>query len=690
MKTYSADKIRNVALLGHGGCGKTTLIESILYMTKATSRMGKVEDGNTVSDYDKEEKDRQFSIGTSIIPIEYYDAKINFLDTPGYFDFVGEVYSALKVCNGAVLIVDATSGVQVGTEKCWKYAEDRKIPRIILLDKLDNEDVSFDDVLEQLRNKFGKKVVPFAVPIGEQTSFCGYVDVISGEGYIFNGKECVKGEVPKYAVEKADELKDMLMESVAETDEEMMEKYFAGESFTEKEIQDGLRKAVLAGDIVPIIVTSAQKTIGVRELIKIIIEYLPSADDKKEVVGINEDKEVVRKGDNNEPASAFVFKTIIDPFVGKINVFKVMSGTMKKDMEIYNAKSRQTERLGNIFFLRGKEQLEANEVVAGDIGAASKLQYFKTGDTISVKSDPIEYEPVKYPKPSLFMAVNVKSKEMEEKVGLGLNRLAEEDQTFSSERNIETKELILGGQGNMHLEIIKSKLKNLFKVDIDLTNPKVAYRETIKGKSDVQGKHKKQSGGAGQYGDVHIRFEPCENEFEFAEEIFGGSVPRNYIPAVEKGLRECLDKGVLAGCKVVNIKAVLYDGSYHDVDSNEMAFKIAASLAFKKGMLEAKPALLEPIVKVEIEVPDEYMGDVMGDMNKRRGRILGMDPTDYGTQIIHAEAPQAEMYTYAIDLRSMTQARGSFEMEFLRYEEMPANMAEKVINDYKLAHSSAE
>lgn len=689
MKTYSTDKIRNVALLGHGGCGKTTLIESLLYMTKATSRMGKVEDGNTVSDYDKEEKDRQFSIGTSVIPIEYYDTKINFLDTPGFFDFVGEVFSALEVCNGAVIIVDAGSGVQVGTEKAWKYCEDRKIPRVILLDKLDMEDVSYDKLLEELREKFGKKVVPFAVPIGEQTSFCGYVDVVSNEGYIFNGKECVIGEVPKYATEKAAELKDMLMESVAETDEAMMEKFFAGESFTDEEIHNGLRSAVMNGDIVPIIVTSAQKTIGVREVIQMIIEYLPSSADIVESVGKDENgKEVTRKMDPKAPASAFVFKTIVDPFVGKINVFKVLSGTLKKDMEIYNSKSRQTEKLGNIFYLRGREQIETSEVSAGDIGAAAKLQYFKTGDTICTKADAIEYPQINVPKPSLFMAVNVKSKEMEEKVGLGLNRLAEEDTTFNFIRNVETRELVLGGQGNMHLEIIKSKLKNLFKVDIELSNPKVAYRETIKGKSDVQGKHKKQSGGAGQYGDVHIRFEPSQQEFEFTEEIFGGSVPRNYIPAVEKGLRDCLDRGVLAGCKVVNIKATLYDGSYHDVDSNEMAFKLAASIAFKKGMQEAKPILLEPIVKVEIEIPDDYMGDVMGDMNKRRGRILGMDPTDYGTQIVHAEAPQAEMYTYAIDLRSMTQARGSFEMEFLRYDEMPINLAEKVIAEYKASQTA--
>lgn len=686
MKTYSTDKIRNVALLGHGGCGKTTLIESLLYMTKATNRMGKVEEGNTISDYDRQEKDRQFSIGTSIIPVEYYDTKINFLDTPGYFDFVGEVFSSLEVCSGAVLIVDASSGVQVGTEKCWKYAEDRKIPRVILVDKLDKEDVKFDKILDQLREKFGKKVVPFSVPIGEQTSFCGYVDVVSSEGFIFNGKECVKGEVPKYAVERAKELKDMLMESVAETDEKMLEKYFSGEEFTNQEIHDGLRKAVMVGDIVPIIVTSAQRTIGVRELIKMIIEYLPSAHDLKEIKGDNDGKEEIRKVKKTDPLSAYVFKTIADPFVGRISLFKVYSGIIKKDTEIYNADTRHTERTGTVFFLRGKEQIETKEVVAGDIGAVAKLQYFKTGDTISTKSHPIVYKKIKFPKPSLFMAAYVKSKDMDEKLGQGLNKLVDQDPSFNYKRDVETKELVIAGQGNVQLEVIKERLKDLYKVEIDLVSPKVAYRETIKGKSDVQGKHKKQSGGAGQYGDVHIRFEPCESEFEFAEEIFGGSVPRNYIPAVEKGLKECLDKGVLAGCKVVNIKAILYDGSYHDVDSNEVSFKMAASIAFRKGMKEAKPILLEPVAKVEIEVPDEYMGDIMGDMNKRRGRIHGMNPTNYGTQVIHAEAPMAEMYTYAIDLKSMTQARGSFEMEFLRYDEMPLNMAQRVIDEYNNNH----
>lgn len=683
MKTYNIDKIRNVALIGHGGCGKTTLTEALLFVTKIINRMGKVEDGNTVSDFDKEEKDRQFSIGTSIIPVEYDNTKINFLDTPGYFDFAGEVYGALRVASGAVIVADASSEIEVGTEKAWKYTEERNIPRVIFLNKMDKENVKFEAVLENLRNNFGKKIVPFAFPIGEAENHTGYVDIIKRQGYKIEGGKRVETETPPDIMEKVEELRSVLMESVAETDEEMLEKFFDGKEFTDEEIHNGLRKAVLSGELVPVVTGSAVNALGIILLMKMITEYLPSAEDLKEVKGMNGEKEEIRKVSPEEPASALVFKTIVDPFVGKITLFKVMSGTLKKDMDIYNAENRESERIGSIFFLRGKDQLDASGISAGDLGATSKLQYFKTGDTISLKTNPIVYPGINFPKPCYFMAVNAKTKDADEKVGIGLHKLSEEDPTFTIDRNVETKEQIIGGQGNIQLSVIASKLKNNFKVDVDLTNPKVAYRETIKGRSDVQGKHKKQSGGAGQYGDVHIRFEPSESEFEFAEEIFGGSVPRNYIPAVEKGLRECMDKGILAGCKVVNVKATLYDGSYHDVDSNEMAFKIAASLAFKKGMTEAKPVLLEPIAKVEINIPDEYMGDIMGDMNKRRGKILGMEQQPDGTQKVLAEAPQAEMYTYAIDLKSMTQARGGFTMEFLRYDEMPSNMAEKVISEYK-------
>lgn len=683
MKTYNIDKIRNVALVGHSNCGKTTLTEALLYITKVTNRMGKVEDGNTVSDFDKEEKDRQVSIGTSVIPIEYENTKINFLDSPGYFDFVGEVYGALRVASGAVVVVDASSGIEVGTEKVWKYLEQRNMPRIIALNKMDKENVKFEVLLEQLRDKFGKKVVPFALPIGEGENFKGYVDIVDRQGRLIEGIDNEKIEVPLDLVDKVEELRGILMESVAETDEILLEKFFNGEEFTYEEISKGLKNAVLSGEVVPVIVTCATKAMGIKCMMHMINEYLPNSGDQDEVSGIVDGKTTLRKVTSTQPLSALVFKTIVDPFVGKISIFKVMSGVMKKDTEVYNDETRETERIGNIFFLRGKDQIETNEIVAGDIGATAKLMNFKTGDTISVKASPIVYKKIDFPKPSYFMAINGKTKDSDEKVGVGLHRLNEEDPTFNLERNTETKELVIGGHGNIQLAVLANKLKNNFKVEVELTNPKVAYRETIRGKSDVQGKHKKQSGGAGQYGDVHIRFAPSEQEFEFVDEVVGGAVPRNYIPAVEKGLRECLDKGVLAGCKVVNIKATLYDGSYHDVDSNETSFKMAASIAFKKGMTEAKPVILEPVAKVEIYIPDEYMGDIMGDMNKRRGKILGMEQQEDGTQKVLAEAPLAEMYTYAIDLKSMTQAKGSFEMEFLRYDEMPANMAEKVIADYK-------
>ncbi|MDI9495490.1 MAG: elongation factor G [Bacillota bacterium] len=668
MRTYNADKIRNVALLGHSSCGKTTITEALLFNTKVTNRMGKVEDGNTVSDFDKEEKERHVSIGTSVIPIEYQDTKINFLDTPGYFDFVGEVYGALRVADGAVLVIDASSGVEVGTEKSWKYLEQRNMPRIIFINKLDKENIKFDELLDTIRDKFGRKVVPFTLPIGKGENVDGYMDILKGQSYI----DSKPVETFPDTAAKAEELKSILMEAVAETDEALLEKYFEGEEFTEEEIQKGLKSAVLGGELVPVIVGSAIKGLGVDMLMNTVVEYMPNALDAKTL-----------KGSPADTLSAFVFKTIVDPFVGKISIYKVMSGTMKKDTDVYNSDTGNSERIGGIFALRGKEQIEVSELLAGDIGATSKLQYFKTGDTISTKAAPVAYDKIDFPKPCYFMAIKGVTKDSDEKIGSGLQRLNEEDPTFSIERNIETKELVVGGQGNIQLEVIASKLKNNYKVDVELSPPKVAYRETIKGKSDVQGKHKKQSGGAGQYGDVRIRFEPSDQEFEFTEEIFGGAVPKNYIPAVEKGLRESLEKGVLAGCKVVNIKATLYDGSYHEVDSNEMAFKIAASLAFKKGMTEAKPVLLEPIAKVEINIPDEYLGDIMGDMNKRRGRILGMEQQPDGSQLVKAEAPMSEMYTYAIELKSMTQARGSFEVEFLRYEEMPANLAEKVIADYK-------
>jgi elongation factor G len=643
MKGYTSDQIRNVVLLGHGGSGKTTVAEAALAATGVITRMGKVEDGNTVSDYEKTEIEKGYSITTSVIPVEYNKMKINLLDTPGFFDFVGEVHSAIRAAEAAAILVDASAGVQVGTEKAWDICRKHNVPRFFLINKTDKENVNVEQVLADLKAKFGPSVVTF-------------------------------------------DDKDALTEAIAESDEELLEKFFGGEEFTEAEFNKGLSAGIASGNIAPIVIGSALKGEGITGFLDTILKYVPvptAAGPYPAQNGKEEDIEV--KCDPDGPLAAFVFKTIADPFVGKISIMKVVSGKVRQGMEVFNANTEKSEKLGSMFFLRGKTQSEAPEVAAGDVFAATKLQFTHTGNTLTDKANVVKFPTVAYPQPSLFMAAEAKAKGDDEKIGTGLNRLKEEDPSFSVERSAETAQTLLGGQGEIQIGIISTKLKERFGVDVDLQDPKVPYRETIKGSADVQGKHKKQTGGAGQYGDVHIRFSPTQEEFEFSEELFGGSVPKNYVPAVEKGLRECLQKGPLSGSKVTGIKAVLYDGSYHDVDSNEMAFKIAAALAFKKGIEEAKPILLEPVVHVEILVPDEYMGDVMGDMNKRRGKILGMEPQAGGGQKVVAEAPQAEMFKYAINLRSMTQARGSFTMAFNRYEEVPAQLAQKIIGDYKKA-----
>ena len=690
MKNYTVDKIRNVAFLGHGGSGKTTLTEALLYTTKVTKRMGKVDDGNTVSDYDKEEINRKFSIGASIVPIEWQDHKYNFIDTPGYFDFVGDVFSAIRVSGGAVILIDASSGIEVGTEKAWNFTEKREMPKVIFINKMDKDNVSYVKLIKDLKDTFGKKIAPFCIPIGEGETFNGFVNVVDQIGRVFDGTECVDAPVPEDMLPRVKPIRDMLIEAVAESDEELMMKYFEGEEFTTEEIHEGLRKGVIAGEIVPVLVGSAEKRIGIHTLMSMIFDYMPTPLDMKDGVykGMEPDteQEIERKVSDNEPLSALVFKTIVDPFVGKISIFKVYSGVMKKDLEVLNANKDEKEKIGSLFLLRGKEQLECDRVVAGDIGATAKLQYAETGDTLCDKDHPIKYLGINLPKPALFLAVEPKSKGDEEKINSSLHRLIDEDPSFCIERNIETKQTLIGGQGTMQIQVITSKLKNLFGVEVVLEDPKVAYRETIKGVATVQGKHKKQSGGAGQFGDIHVKFEPASEPFVFEEKIFGGSVPRQYIPAVEKGIQESCDKGILAGFPVVNLKATLLDGSYHPIDSSEMAFKLATHLAFKKGMEMAQPVLLEPMMHVEIYVPDEFMGDIMGDMNRRRGRILGMEQDEMGYQKVIAEAPQSEMFVYATDLRSMTQARGWFSMRVERYEEVPMQIAVKVIEQAKKDH----
>ncbi len=650
MKGYTSDNIRNVALVGHGGCGKTTLLEAALFATGVINRMGKVEDGNTTSDYDKMEIEKGYSISTAVVPVQWKSVKINFIDTPGYFDFIGEVNSGLRASEGAVIVVDASAGVQVGTEKAWKSCKQYSMPTFILINKMDKENANLEKTLAELKDKFGPTLVQFTDPI-------------------------------------SDEVKEALTEAVAESDEDLLEKYFAGEAFTEEEFHHGLAKGIANGTIVPVLTASALEGKGIKEFMDVLLKDVPHPTEHSEYTGEDaKGAEAIRKCSEQGPMSAFVFKTVADPFVGKISIMKVISGKISAGTEVFNARAEKSEKIGSMFFLRGKHQEETTSASAGDIVAVSKLQFTQTGDTLCDKANFIKYPPLEFPEPSLYMAVEPKAKGDEEKISSGLHKLMEEDPSFVMNRNTETHQTLIGGQGDIQIGIICAKLKEKFGVAVNLVDQKIAYRETIKGSSDVQGKHKKQSGGAGQYGDVHIRFSPSHEDFEFAEAVVGGSVPRQYIPAVEKGLRECLDKGVLAGFPVVHVKAVLYDGSYHDVDSNEMAFKVAASLAFKKGIAEAKPILLEPIMHVEIVVPDDYMGDVMGDMNKRRGKILGMEPQIGGGQKVVAESPMAEMFKYAIILRSMTQSRGVFTMKFDRYEEVPMHMAEKIIAEHAVKH----
>ena len=681
MKNYEVGQIRNIALLGHSGSGKTSLVESLLHLSGAVKRMGTIESGNTVSDFDKEEIHRGFSIGTSIIPLEYENHKYNILDTPGYFDFSGEVTSALRVSGGAVVVVDATSGVEVGTEKSWAQLEGRQFPKIIFINKMDKGYVNYEKLLNELKEKFGKKIAPFCIPLGEKDRFWGLVNVVDMKGREYDGKICKDCGIPEGI--ETDSVRSMLFEAVAETDEELMEKYFSGEEFTPEEIHRGLRQGVVSGEIVPVLLGSSLTGVGMHTLFEMLYEYMPTPQDMYDGERIGEHPDTgdieVRKVGAGEPFSAIVFKTIFDPFVGKISVFKVNSGKARKDSEVLNSSKGKKERLSSLFFIRGKNQLDAQEVRAGDICATTKLQFTQTGDTICDKENPIKYPELNLPKPSLYLAVEPKSKDDEEKISESFQKLSEEDPTFIISRNYETKQLLIGGQGEKQLQIITHKLENNFGVSVSLSEPKVAYRETIKGSVEVQGKHKKQTGGSGQYGDVYIKFEPSSEEFEFVEKIHGGSVPKQYIPAVKKGLMESMKKGVLAGYPVMNVKATILDGSYHSVDSNELSFKLAAQLAFRKGIPDAKPIMLEPIVKVEITIPDVYTGEVMGDMNKRRGRILGMEPIENQGQKVLAEVPEREMFNYVSDLRSMTQARGYFSMEFDRYEEIPHHLAQKII-----------
>ena len=630
MKVYPSNKIRNVVILGHGGCGKTTLTEAMAYLSGITTRMGKTDDGNTISDYDKEEIKRHFSIGTSIIPIEWDDCKINVFDTPGYFDFVGEVEEAVGAAAGAVIVVSGKAGVEVGTEKAWEICEKYKLPRIFFVTDMDVDNASYRKIVEDLEAMYGKKIAPFHLPIREDEKLVGYVNVVSEKG--FRWTEAGKADecpVPDYSKEYLDKYKESLMEAVAETSEDFMERYFAGETFSDAEIRSALYANINDGTIVPVTMGSGIQCRGVFTLLDDIIKYFKSPD-QRALNGINQKTGEIFEAnyDFSKPKSAYVWKTIVDPFIGKYSLIKVCSGVLKTDDTLYNADKDSEERIGKLYVLRGNKPIEVPELQAGDIGALAKLTSVKTGDTLSTKATPIQYPKTDISKPYTYMRYKAKNKGDIDKVSSALAKIMEEDQTVKNVNDAENRQSLIYALGDQAIEIVASKLANVYKVEIELEQPKVAYRETIRKNSDVEAKYKKQSGGHGQYGHVKMRFEPLgdlDKTFEFEQVVVGGAVPKNYFPAVEKGLAESVQKGPMAAYPVVGVKAVLYDGSYHPVDSSEQAFKMATIQAFKKGFMEAGPVLLEPIASLKVTVPDQYTGDVMGDLNKRRGRVLGMN-----------------------------------------------------------------
>lgn len=683
MKVYTTDKIRNVVLLGHGGCGKTSLAEAMAYLGGITSRIGKVTDGNTVSDYGKEEQKRHFSISTSMIPIEWEDTKINILDTPGYFDFVGEVEEAVSAADAAIIVISGKAGVEVGTLKAWELCEKYKLPRMIYVSEMDVDNASFKNVVEDLTERFGKKIAPFHFPIRENEKFVGYVNVVSETGYRWQGKDALEDSIPDYSTPYLETYRETLMEAVAETSEEMMDRYFSGETFSPDEIRAALRNNVVDGSIVPISMGSSVLCQGVYTLLDDIVKYMPSPENR-EIAGINlKTNEIYEANyDFSKAKSAYIFKTIVDPYIGKYSLIKVCSGVIKTDDQLYNKDKDIEEKIGKLYVLQGNKPIEVSELHAGDIGALAKLTAARTGNSLSTKATPIQYAKADISVPYTYMRYKVKNKGEIDKAAQSLQKMTHEDQTLKVVNDTENGQMLIYGMGDQQLEIAVSRLLNEYKVEIELSKPKVAYRETIRKKVDVEAKYKKQSGGHGQYGHVKMRFEPLgdlEKVYEFEQEVVGGAVPKNYFPAVEKGMQESVLKGPLAAYPVVGVKGVLYDGSYHAVDSSEMAFKKATMQAFKKGFMDANPVLLEPIASLKVCVPDSYTGDIMGDLNKRRGRVLGMNPQPGGKQVIEADIPISSLFGYCTVLRSMTGGQGTYSYEFARYEQAPSDVQEKEV-----------
>ncbi len=683
MKVFTTDKIRNVVILGHGGAGKTSLVEAMAYLSGITNRLGSVPDGTTISDFDKEEQKRKFSISTSMVPIQWNDCKINILDTPGYFDFVGEVEEAVSAADAAIIVVNGKNGVEVGTQKAWEICEKYHLPRIFYVSNMDFDNASYRKVIETLTELYGKKIAPLYLPIRENEKFVGYVNIVKERARRYVDKQNkVECDIPDYLNDYLEEYRDTLIEAVAETSEEFMDRYFNGEKFSEAEIVAALKANVSECSMVPVTMGASLNLQGIMILLDDVISYFPSPADKT-IAGVNTKTNEIFEADYDfaKAKSAFVFKSIVDPFIGKYSLIKVASGVIKSDDTLFNVETDNETRLSKLYVFEGSKPVEVSELMAGDIGAIGKLDA-ATGDTLSTKAAPIRYGKMEFSTPYTYKRYISKNKGDDDKISSALNKLAQEDPTMKVVNDAENHQSLVYGMGDQHIDIIVSKLLTKYKVEVELEKPKVAFRETIRKNADVDSKYKKQSGGHGQYGHVKMRFEPSgdlESPYVFEQVVVGGAVPKNYFPAVEKGVQEAVGRGPLAGYPVVGVKAVLYDGSYHPVDSSEMAFKTAASQAFKKGFMDASPVLLEPIVSMKVTVPDKFTGDVMGDLNKRRGRVLGMNPDHKGNTIVEADVPMSELYGYSTQLRSMTGGSGDFSYTFARYEQAPSDVQDREV-----------
>ena len=687
MKLYETNEIRNIALLGHIGSGKTTLSEAMLVISGTKEKMGNTLNGTTSSDYHKEEKEKHFSIRLSPLTMEYQGHKYNILDYPGYEDFKGDIYSSIDIIDGAVLVIDGSSGIELGTINSWKLLEDNNIPRIIFINKMNKGFINYKKLLEELKEKFGKKLAPLSIPIGDKGNFKGFINIVENIARVFNGVSCEDSPIPKELIEEEKEIKNLLKEAVAEADDNLLEKFLDGQDFSDEELVNGLHLGITHNLIVPVILGAATDMIGVNTLFQMLYKYFPNSAEKNEGIKIAEDNEHFRNISLDENFSAKVFKTIFDPYVGKISFFKVFSGSIKKDTEVLNSNCNKKEKISNLYFFRGKEQIETDEIVSSDIGATTRLNYTKTGDTLCSIDNEITYEALVLPKATLFYALETFSKNDDEKIIDSLQKLKDEDPSFEFYRNLEVKQLIIAAQGEKQLQILINRLNNEFDLKVKLIDARTNYKETLTKSIEVEGKYKKQSGGAGHYGHVFIKFEPSKEPFEFFEEIHGGSVPKQYFPAIEKGIIESMKKGVLGGFPVTNIKATLLDGSFHSVDSNDFDFKMAASFAYKKAMLDGESVILEPIVKVMVTVFDTYTKDIIGNLNKKRGKVLGIDSLNSEEKIITALVPQSEMFKYLLDLQSITHSTGAFEMEFEKYEKLPKELVNKVIKDYGISEN---